>query len=243
MIKGYTSEILVEGELLTSITSSTSPNSSQLSTWIEEVESEIDELTETSYTEVTVTDEIMPYDDSNGWISDTKIYPTGRSDAMSENRCSMFFTYNGIKVKPILSVISLYRNTQSDDSNTDGWELLTEQTGSGGDFIVNKPTGMLTFIRNKPNWGSKRALKSTFKYGGTAFINPLVRTLATKMVARRVLNAKVMKSQMSSIDDISLESITIQKGANKTVTLMKYLDQDIENIKNKLVGTLKVDIV
>jgi hypothetical protein len=241
--KGYTTETLVEGELLYSITESSNPTSSQVANFIEEVEAEIDELTETSFTEVTITDEIIPFTERNAFMySNLAGFGGIRTDYIFPDKQAIFLTASNVKRRPITSITSLYRNLSGSTLDADSWEQLTEQTGSGGDFILDKQTGLIVFINNKPPFGHHRAIKCTFKYGYSS-IPSIVKTLATKMVAKRVLIAKVMKSQMSSVDDISLESISINKGVNKSISLMKQLQFDIDTYRQKVVGDFKVDIV
>jgi hypothetical protein len=239
--KGYTSVSLVEGEVLFNITASSTPNTSQVTVFIKEAEGEIDELTNSSYTPITVTDEVVPYTDNEALYYGGNLYGGIRYDSSLSTKSCLYLTYNNRAVRPILSISSLAKNN-ANNTSADSWSALNLQAGSGGDFILDKQNGMIIFLKDPPIFGTLRALKWSGTYGYST-IPVTVNQLATKMVAKRVLLAKAMKSQMSGQDDISLESISITKGITRTVVFLKYLDEEILRLKSELMDTFKTEIV
>jgi len=240
--KGYTTETLVEAEILTDIDATTSPTTAQVAQWIEEAEAEIDELTQTSFTTTTVTDEIIPFDERTALSlssirSDFKIR---RDVTFDYDKDSFFLTENGYRRSPITSITSLSTNSAS-DADTDSFTARTEQAGSGGDFIWYE-NGLITWIKNKPVFGNRRAMKTTFVYGHTSIPNN-VKKLATKMVALRVIKAKANRSQISSIDPISLEGISIGKGITQTTIYIQQLEKEIKELIEEVVGTFRTELV
>lgn len=224
--KGYTTEALVEAEIGKSIDSGTVPTTTQVAQWIEEVEDYIDKRAGTSFTSTTVTNEIYPWSRYNAVFSPTsgaRAVETGRHDSMSG------FSVNSFKLAkhPIISVSQLYINGATDDS-ADSWSEFTQQTGSGGDFIVDLNTGYVTFLSQTPSWG-ERAVKVTYYYGYSTIPN-VVKWLATKLVARRVLDMKIKQQQYTTTDTVTLASLSIKKESSQAVTLLAKLDADIEDL-------------
>jgi|TARA_Y100000310_G_scaffold339517_1_gene432425 hypothetical protein len=240
--KGYTTEALVEAEILTGITTTSNPTTAEVAQWIEEAEAEVDELTQTSFTTTTVTNEVIPYDERTALSLSTvrSDYKVRRDTTFDYDRDSFFLTEDGFRRSPITSITSLSRNTAS-DGETDSFTALTEQTGSGGDFIWKK-NGLVTFVKVKPNFGNRRGIKTTYTYGHTSIPN-IVKTLTTKMVAKRVIQAKANRSQISSIDPISLEGISLGKGITQTSIYLQQLEREIRDLMEEVVGTFRTELV
>jgi len=243
--KGYTTEELVEAELGNDITISTTPTTAQVAMWIEEAEAEIDERTQSSFTSASVTDAIVPYDEHSTFRSSFTNYGYSlRTDHNWTGTTDFVYLYdeNGKKIAPILTITSLYRNKAGSNTQSDDWELLTENTGSGGDFFLDKLTGAITFTQNKPTFGLNRGIKWSGTYGHST-VPKDVQKLATKLVARRVLQMKAKSSQFSSIDSISLESISISKNISQTVMFIQSLESEIEVLFDRIIGAFASDLV
>lgn len=240
MAKGYTTESLVEAEVLFGITSSTSPNSTQVAQWIEEAEERIDGWTNTSFTSTAVTNEICPFDTSSAFKgSHYQQAGSLRTDTRSSITFdTSFLTVNGNPIRPILTISSLYVN-KSSPSQADDWTLLTEQTGSGGSFIVDYQTGHLTFLTDKPFYPTVRGIKWTGTYGYSS-IPYKIQELATKMVAIRVLGARIKRSAVKAPNSVTMESISIQVQTSQMVTLMKFLQGEVESLKEDLINKYSV---
>jgi len=221
MAKGYTTELLIEAETLFDISVSSEPTTSQVAQWIEEVEDEIDSITGTSFTSVIVTDAIIPFTHETAFNGSNNSYWYGRNrQDMPRELTNSFFlqdTAGGRQRRPIVSITSLSRNSSSSyGTEADDWTALTENTGSGGDYNIDNETGRVTILQCVPILGHPRGIKTTYNYGYST-IPEKVKTLATKMVAKRLLEAKATNSQVSSIDSISLEGISISKNISQTV--------------------------
>ena len=138
--KGYTNESLIEAELGTSITSSTTPNSTQLNQWIKEAETQIEGKLGQMFGSTTATNFVQSYDEHTSLKEDlSPVYSSMGHDysGLNLNTSTFLVDNNGLRIYPIISITSLYRNVAG-DTEADSWELLTENTGSSGDFILDK---------------------------------------------------------------------------------------------------------
>lgn len=128
-------------------------------------------------------------------------------------------------------MIRLSRNEQG-KSSTDSWSDLEPQSGGGGDFIVDTDTAMVTFVDNYPALGIRK-IKTSYSYGYLT-VPKVVERLAILLSVRDVLISKNNSSQFDSVDDISLEGISIRKGTS-TTTYFTWLNLEIERLW-KVVG-------
>jgi hypothetical protein len=246
--KGYTTEALVEAEILQDITVNTKPTTAQVAQWIEEAEAEIDEMTSSSFTSTTTTDSIIPFTDETAFVVPTTNYFSGnvRADSGGTRWENGFFLQDtcGIQRRPIISITNMCTNSSTAcGTAADSFTALTEQTGSGGDFIVDCRTGRVTLLACKPIWGHPRGIKTTFVYGYSATVPTLIKDLATKMVARRIIKAKVDSSNFLQQDNISLETLTVTKNTPSMVVYLKSVDEEIRRLKKEVIGSFKVDVV
>lgn len=246
--KGYTTEVLVEGEILQSIDTTTSPTTTQVAQWIEEAEAEIDEMTESSFTSVTTTDSIIPFTDETTFVVPTTNFFSGnvRSDRALDSFHNSFFLQDtcGVQRRPIVSITNLCSNQSSSKGTAaDSFTALTQQTGSGGDFIVDCRTGRVTLFDCKPQYGHPRGIKTTFVYGYSSTVPTLIKTLATKMVARRVIKAKIDSSNFTQVDNVSLETLSVTKNTQQMVVYLKSLDDEIKELKKEVIGNFKIETV
>ena len=246
--KGYTTEVLIEAEILQDITVSTKPTTAQVAQWIEEAEAEIDEMTESSFTSVTTTDSIIPFTEETAFIVPTSNYFGGdiRSDTTRNSRENAFFLQDtcGIQRRPIVSITNLCTNSSSScGTSADSFTALTEQTGSGGSFIVDCRTGRVTLLSCRPAYGHPRGIKTTFVYGYSTTVPTLIKTLATKMVARRVIKSKIDSSNFLQVDNVSLETLSVTKNTQQMVVYLSSLDKEITELKKEVIGNFKIETV
>jgi hypothetical protein len=246
--KGYTTTTLVSAEILQTIDGSSTPTNTQVDQWIEEAEAEIDEMTASSFVSATASNSIIPFTDETTFTVPTTNYYTGnvRADSGLNPTQNAFFLQDecGIQRRPIISITNLCSNQSSScGTEADNWATLTEQTGSGGDFIVDCRTGRITLMRCRPYRLHPRGIKTTFVYGYSATVPELIKTLATKMIARRVLKAKIDSSNFLQVDNISLETMSVSKNTQQMVTYLKSLDDEIERLKEKVIGNFKIETV
>lgn len=193
-------------------------------------EAEIDERTESSFKSNTETDEVYDFDQYTGWKSPTQLRSFS-SDLTTSSRTDYWNTpYNDrlrLNNRPVLSITSLYKNENS-QSSTDNWTLLTEQTGSGGDFIVNYDTGSVTFVANAPGVGVRK-IKVSYTWGRSS-VPKTVERLTILLSVRDVLMSKGHASQFDSVDSISLEGISISKGISNSIGYYTWLIEEIERL-------------
>ncbi len=201
-------------------------------------EAEIDLRTKTSWKSNAVADEFYDTNEETMWTSPERglgISASGRS------RNDDGFGYNidtvKIRQRPILNVTSLSKNNAA-TTESDSFTTLTEQSGSGGDFIVSTKYGTITFVNDKPFYGKKRAFKVSYNWGldRTATDNntlrkmALVRELCVLLSVRQIVTMKGTTSQFSSIDSISLESIAITKNIAQTTTYLRWINEKVEQL-------------
>lgn len=145
----------VEAILGFRVTDSTVPNSTQVASWIDQIEAEVKERALGSYS---VSDE---------YIDVPAISPPGSILALGHTFLSpgcLIFPKHG----PIISVTSLYRN-RAGLSQAEDWEPLSEGEGPDRHFIVlragSRNLGYAIFFhRNAPAPGFRR-VKLSYTYG------------------------------------------------------------------------------
>lgn len=233
----YTTQEKIEAELQTTFTGTSSPTTTQLATFITEAQGRIDRRTGTTFGTATFADEILDLDENNTFTSSNIVLVNnyGRNDYSLHGQLKDTFY---LPFAPIISITSLYTNDASSLSSDD-WQLRTEQTGSGGDFIVNKDSGSIRFLQNFPRYG-ERSIKVSGVYGHSS-VPEVVSELATNLVVERVLSDKAHKSQFTSVDSISLEGISISKGIGSTTNYLRQLRNRTDQLW-KEVGDVIVEV-
>lgn len=197
-------------------------------------EAMIDERTNTKFSSTTATNEEHDLDQYTSWKSPEQLrgYST---DLLVGNRNDFMNTSFNDRIKlnktPIISVTTLQKNT-GERAGTDSWTTLTEQTGSGGDFIVDDDTGIVTFIDNIPALGTRR-VRVTYNYG-YATVPKVVEDLCILLSVKKVLLSKTHGSQFDSTDSIALEGISISKGISGSVSYMTSLNEQINLLWNQV---------
>lgn len=196
---------------------------------IQRAEKEIEEKAQISFRSVTYTNEVYDYNQITTTHSPENLYLYGnnlsRTDYMNLNYKDRLYISN----RPIISVTSLERNT-SGETGTDTWESLTEQSGSGGDFVISdtgKRVGYIDFVGNKPRYG-KRAVRLTY-LAGYAVTPKNIERLAILLSIRDILLSKMSRSFFDSPHGVSLSGIMVDR-STAHVAYMKMLNEEIDRL-------------
>lgn len=206
-------------------------------------EGEIDVKTNSSFRENTTTDEFYDTNDFSNWSSAESLISGSGGPSRSDRGVTGGYDTFKVRNFPLISVTSLSKNTAT-TTEADAFTVLTEQDGSGGDFIINTHRSEITFINNFPTFGKKRALKMTYKWGlnrdstdrKDSTKRELVRELCILIAVRQILTSKTSSSQFTSIDSISLESISISKNVGQSVTYLTDVQTRITQLY-EILGT------
>jgi len=185
----YTSQAKVTGLTQFTPSDTTQPTSTQVLTWIEEVEADIDARALGNYV---ATDQIVdvpahidyPAKDTIAWL---EAMGFSRWEKVENRLLIPPFT-------PIVSITSLYRRTTS-ETEAASWEQLTEGPGVNTSFLLLKRRTKagrylgfaVYFYQNPPTVGYQR-VKMTYNYGYNIPAT-ILSDYATLRVARAVLLA------------------------------------------------------
>ena len=217
---------------------------------IKRAEGLIDLKTETFFTLVTRTDEVHTADRYNVDISpdflDTVI-------STSTLRRDSFFTPVNNRVqtnfRPVNSITSLSRN-DAGPTQADSFTALTEQTGSGGDFILEDPdAGIIDFLTSYPRIG-KRSWKITYVTGYdrdstdrnvTKILNTVERLCILK-ASQAIISTKSTGSMFDSTRDVRIGTIEIKSGALSSAQYLKSIDPEIIELWKEL-GDLGIEVI
>lgn len=193
-------------------------------------ESEIDERSGTKFASTTVTDEIYDFDQYTSYKSAEQLRGYS-SDILVGTRQDSWNTFFNDKIvfenKPVISITSLSKNNAG-PGDTDNWESLTEQTGTGGDYTIYKDIGVLKFIKNAPPIGARK-IKTTYIYGYST-VPKIVEKLAILISVKSILQSTSNSSMFDSPDSISLEGISISKGTGGSVSYITNLTNEINQL-------------
>ena len=217
---------------------------------IQRAEGLIDLKTNTSFKQITVTDEVHTVDRYSIDISpdylDTISFPTNsRRDGL------IGVVTNRVKTNyaPIVSVTSLSRNAAAFDA-TDSWTALTQQSGSGGDFVIEDATaGIIDFIDQYPRIG-KRSWKLTYVYGynrdstdrRVISLLKVVERLAVILACKAIITTKSTGSMFDSMRDVRIGAIEIKAGAMSGGQYIKSVEPEIIELWREI-GELGVEVI
>lgn len=234
-----TTSTLVGNYLQTTFSGSTTPTDTIVDTYIDWATAEIERRTGQKFEGTAVSNLVMHLDRFN-----TSVAPDAAGNYVSINpRNDALFQVERVHLEPrfvpILtgSASTIERNT-SGVTGSDSWETLTEQSGSGGDYLWNAEEATLDFVNNGPRLG-KRSLRLSFSHGYATVPNE-VQKLATMLAAREVLNSSYWSAQNGNFDSVSVADISLTK-ANNAPTI-KQIDIAIER-QWEVVGRLYSQVV
>lgn len=204
---GYTRVDLVSAYLNgLTINSTTTPSEDEVMNWIKEVEDYIDERTGQVWGVKTFTDEIFDYDGSGSIM---------------------------IPYAPLLSITSLSYETEGLGADSASWSTLTE--GRNNDFIVYTNSGLIKFFgSNYPSAGYQN-IKVSGTYGRSS-TPKRVQSLATKLVARKVIEAKVNSLARDAEGSVSVGNISLGDPSLFSVERLSRMDEEIERDFKTLAG-------
>jgi hypothetical protein len=139
-----------------------------------------------------------------------------------------------LKHAPIISVTSVQYNPYQIGTTeySTGWTTKTAET----DYTIFKEKGYLEILSPwSPRTGSKQ-IKVTY-VAGYATTPPQLQMLATKMVAKRVIDSVMNKDlkEKQSGKSISVGSISIVKPTDFGVSSYKTLTSTIDDLKKELI--------
>jgi len=185
----YVTEAKIEGLIQFDIDATTSPSTTEVATWITEIEADADARNLGSYTATDQTVDVparldWPAKNTIAWLYAI----TGKRFAEISNRVVI------PPYLPIISITSLSRNTADYTAEPD-WEALTEGPGSGDSYIIlkrNTKTDQylgfaLYFYQNTPYTGYQK-VKMTYSYGWNLSTD-IIGEWCTLKVALKVLDA------------------------------------------------------
>jgi len=181
------------------------------------------------------------YDDVDEWISEESAYINTIANQVfgSTVYSSEFIDYDGegalfLENAPVISVHSVHYNKQPLGVAPE-WVAKVADT----DYVFYKDRGIIKILFN--NWSplsGARRIAVTYSAG---YVEPplVVRKLATKLVAHRVLEASIAQNvnERSDGGSVSVGSVTIVEPANYGVSSFKQLKSDIVDLKAVVANT------
>jgi len=226
----YCNETDIEGITQFDVNSTTNPSTTEVATWITQIEADADARALGNYTS---TDELID-------VIPELSFPAKNTVAWLESIASKTYetvvTENIIALPriPIISVGSLSRRTSSLGA-TDAWEALTEGTTSGTSFIIikrrtktNQYLGFgLYFHNNKPTNGFQR-LKVTYNYGWNLSTSIIGEWCALK-VSLKVLDAVINSTTPVGSGDYGMLDVRIGIDPARRRIDIKERIKEIEN--------------
>ncbi len=215
---------------------------------VQRAEAKVDLKTDTSFKINIVTDEVYSFTRYNSDISPTYL---DRVNPFPQRSDRWGYIQNQVKVNnnPIISITSLSVNRAS-SVNSDSWTVLTEQTGSGGDFMAtNKDAGIIEFLNEYPSLG-ERSWKISYTWGHDPDSTDrmiqsrvrLVRQITALLSAKYVLSTKSSGSIFDSTRDIRIGTIEIKGAGQSTSTHIRDIDNELADLWNTL-GDMNVEVI
>ncbi len=217
---------------------------------IKRAEGLIDLKTGTFFTLVTRTDEVHTADRYNVDISPDFLDTVASTSTL--RRDSWGATVNNrvqTNFRPVNSITSLSRN-DAGPTQTDSFTALTEQTGSGGDFILEDPdAGIIDFLTSYPRIG-KRSWKVTYVTGYdrdstdrnvTKILNAVER-LCILLASKAIITTKGTGSMFDSSNDVRIGSIEIKAGAVSSKAYISSIEPEITELWKEL-GDLGIEVI
>jgi len=206
----YTTEANVEAYLGESFDETTTPSTSDIAIFIDWTDKLIQDYTGTAFESTAATDEIL--------------------DSEGRERFKL-------PKRPIISVTTFEVDKAGlGSSNSPDWEARTEGRTNSEDFVILNDEGVLHFYRDAPSAGIQN-VRVTYNYGYSSVPKDVER-LATLLVVKEILKARLADNLYSSQDSISVGPINISKAGTQSTSSVRELDRDIEEAW-KAVGKFK----
>lgn len=206
--------------------------------------------TGTFFKEVTLTNETHTVDRYSVETS-TDFLDTVASTSTLRRDSGMGLNRNRVKTDfaPIVSVTSLSYN-QAGYSEADSWTVLTEQTGSGGGFLVeDHRVGIIDFLTTYPRWG-KRGWKITYVAGydrdstdeEVKSIISAVERLTTLLAVKSIVTSKSSGGSFESGRSVTIGKISISSGSMSFSQYLRSIQPEIDQLWSQL-GNLGVEVI
>ena len=217
---------------------------------IQRAEGLIDLKTNTAFKQVTITDEVHVVDrysiESSPAYLDTITPPySNRTDYWGSGLKNRVKT----NYSPIVSITSLSTNSAGFNS-ADSWTARTQQSGSGGDFLIaDTDAGIIDFVNNYPRLGD-RSWKLTYVYGynrdstdrRVISLLRVIERLAVILACKAIITTKTTGAMFDSTRDVKIGAIEIKAGAGSGVQYLKSIEPEITELWRE-VGELGIEVI
>ena len=219
----YTTQAKVLAELgvaSSTVTGSSVPSSSDITTWISEAESEIDRVSGRVWESTAITSTDYEYHDYDG---------SG---------------YIFLKNVPVISIQSIEYETKGVGVVTSAnavWSSLTEGRGTDAHYLLYKDTGVVDFHKNNDNKHPKAGqqnIRVTYTHGQSTVPTYITR-LATLIVAERYMKSFVNASTSREGGSVSVGTISVSDPTNFSINRMMGLQSEKNSLMKSLAGTTK----
>ena len=218
---------------------------------IQRAEGLIDTKAQRYFKQVTITNETHTLDRYSGEVSPDYL-DTLNPNINDRHDRWLGQLINRVRVSrpPIVSVTTLQVNSAGVDA-ADSWTTLTEQTGSGGDFLIeNTNAGIIDFVDNYPKTG-KRSWRVTYVSGYNRdstdrkilSLLRVVERLTVLLACKQIITTKSTGAMFDSTRDVKIGAIEIKAGAMSGVQYLKSIEPEIEELWKQIGGDLEVDVI
>ena len=211
-------------------------------------EGTIDQKTGTFFRQVTITDEVHEVSrnsiETSPVFLDTISPPVGRTDYWRSGILNRVRT----NFSPIVSVTSLSRNAAALNV-ADSFTALTQQTGSGGDYIVAEAdAGIIDFLNDFPRFG-ERSWKITYVVGydrdstdrEVTSLLKAVERLTILLASKSIITTKSTGAMFDSTRDVKIGAIEVKAGAGSGGQYLRSIEPEIKELWAQI-GDLRVEI-
>ena len=139
-----------------------------------------------------------------------------------------------LKNSNVLSITTFEYNDQN-AGETPSWTSKTEDT----DFYLQGDYGEVEFITsNFSPIAGKRRFRVTYTHGQTS-VPKDVQMLATKIVAKRVIDSVISSQASVAGGAVSVGTISVDDASNFSPTVSKQLKAEIDSLFDKIIGSFK----
>jgi len=209
----------------------------------------IDVKTGTSFKSITVTDEVHTGDRYSLDVSPDYLDSVASMSTLRRDTWGAVLNRVRTNFAPIVSVTSLSYNNAG-YSAADSWTELTEQTGSGGGFIIeDAEAGIIDFLTTFPKIG-KRSWKLTYVYGydrdatdrKTVTTLLSIERLTTLLAVKYIITSKSSGSTFDSTQDVRIGTIEVKAGAKTGSEYLQSIQPEIDELWRHL-GELGIEVI
>jgi len=204
----YTNEAKVEAYLGETFDGTTTPASTDIAIFVGWADKLINDYTGTAFESTTITDKILD------------------SDGVQRYK---------LPHRPIISITN-FNVDEAGLGATTNWVARTEGRTGSENFVILEEEGILHFHSDIPPAGIQN-IKTTYAYG-YATVPADVEKLATLLVTREIVRARLADNTFSAQDSITVGPIRIQKSGSESAQGVTELNSEIDDMW-KAVGRFK----